>query len=135
MPALLPQTFLLQMFLPKHKKNVQLFSYLKKTSSKRPAFLFGPWLITQAGFYRKKNSLIPIIMPKFSKSDGTELVIIKRALVIIHSHAVKGETRSCVIICMYVAKSCPRSLARVINSCFAKRCFAKYGFFSLKMSA
>ena len=28
-----------------------------------------------------------------------------------------------------VAKSCPRSLARVITSCFAKRCFAKYGFF------
>ena len=85
MPALLPQTFLLQMFLPKHKKNVQLFSYLKKTSSKRPAFLFGPWLIIQAGFYCKKNSLIPIIMPKFSKRDGTELVII-------HSHTVKGET-------------------------------------------
>ena len=34
-----------------------------------------------------------------------------------------------------VAKSCPRSLARVISSCFTKRCFAKYGFFSLKMSA
>ena len=34
-----------------------------------------------------------------------------------------------------VAKSCPRSLARVISSCFAKRCFPKYGFFSLKMSA
>ena len=34
-----------------------------------------------------------------------------------------------------VAKFCPRSLARVISSCFAKRCFAKYGFFSLKMSA
>ena len=34
-----------------------------------------------------------------------------------------------------VAKSCPRSLARVISSCFAKRCFAKYRFFSLKMSA
>ena len=32
-------------------------------------------------------------------------------------------------------KSCPRSLARVISSCFAKRCFVKYGFFSLKMSA
>ena len=29
-------------------------------------------------------------------------------------------------------KSCPRSLARVISSCFAKRCFVKYGFFSLK---
>ena len=34
-----------------------------------------------------------------------------------------------------VAKSCPRSLARVISSCFAKRCFPKYGLFSLKMSA
>ena len=34
-----------------------------------------------------------------------------------------------------VAKSCPRSLARVISSCFAKRCFPKYGFFSLKMPA
>ena len=31
-----------------------------------------------------------------------------------------------------VAKSCPQSLARVISTCFAKRCFAKYGFFSLK---
>ena len=28
-----------------------------------------------------------------------------------------------------VAKSCPRSLARVISSCFAKRCFPKYGLF------
>ena len=34
-----------------------------------------------------------------------------------------------------VAKSYTRSLARVISSCFAKRCFPKYGFFSLKMSA
>ena len=34
-----------------------------------------------------------------------------------------------------VAKSCPRSLARVISSCFAKRCFPKHGHFSLKMSA
>ena len=34
-----------------------------------------------------------------------------------------------------VAKSCPRGLARVISSCFVKRCFLKYGFFSLKMSA
>ena len=34
-----------------------------------------------------------------------------------------------------VPKSCTRSLARVISSCFAKRCFPKYGFFSLKMSA
>ena len=34
-----------------------------------------------------------------------------------------------------VAKSCPRRLARVISSCFAKRCFSKYEFFSLKMSA
>ena len=25
--------------------------------------------------------------------------------------------------------------SRVISSCFAKRCFPKYGFFSLKMSA
>ena len=33
-----------------------------------------------------------------------------------------------------VVKSCPRSLARVIGSCFAKRCFPKYEFF-LKMSA
>ena len=85
MPALLPQTFLLQMFLPKHKKKRSVIFLFKKTSSKRPAFLFGPWLITQAGFYCKKNSLIPIIMPKFSKSDGTELVII-------HSHTVKGKT-------------------------------------------
>ena len=34
-----------------------------------------------------------------------------------------------------VAKSCARSLARVISSCFAKRCQSKYGFFSLKLSA
>ena len=34
-----------------------------------------------------------------------------------------------------VAQSCPRSLARVISSCFAKGCFPKYGLFSLKMSA
>ena len=34
-----------------------------------------------------------------------------------------------------VAKSCPRRLASVISSCFAKRCFPKYGLFSLKMSA
>ena len=34
-----------------------------------------------------------------------------------------------------VAKSCPRSLTRVISSRFAKRCFPKYGLFSLKMSA
>ena len=34
-----------------------------------------------------------------------------------------------------VAKSCTRSLARVIRSCFPKGCFPKYGFFSLKMSA
>ena len=34
-----------------------------------------------------------------------------------------------------VAKSYTRSLARVISSCFAKRCFPKYGLFSLKMSA
>ena len=34
-----------------------------------------------------------------------------------------------------VAKSCPRSLARVISSCCAKRCFPNCGFFSLKMSA
>ena len=34
-----------------------------------------------------------------------------------------------------VAKSCPRSVARVISFRFAKRCFLKYGFFSLKMSA
>ena len=27
-----------------------------------------------------------------------------------------------------VVKSCPRSLARVISSCFAKRCLPKYGF-------
>ena len=33
------------------------------------------------------------------------------------------------------AKSCPRLLARVISSCFAKRCVPKYGLFSLKMSA
>ena len=36
---------------------------------------------------------------------------------------------------LLVAKSCPRSLARVISSCFAKRCFLNYGLFSLKMSA
>ena len=34
-----------------------------------------------------------------------------------------------------VPKSWIQSLARVISSCFAKRCFPKYGFFSLKMSA
>ena len=34
-----------------------------------------------------------------------------------------------------VAKSCTRSLARVIRSCFPKGCFPKYGFFSLKTSA
>ena len=34
-----------------------------------------------------------------------------------------------------VAKSCLRSLARVISPCFAKRCFPKYGIFLLKMSA
>ena len=34
-----------------------------------------------------------------------------------------------------VGKSCPRSLARVISSFFAKGCFAKYGLFPLKMSA
>ena len=34
-----------------------------------------------------------------------------------------------------VAKSYTRSLALVVSSCFAKRCFPKYGFFSLKMSA
>ena len=38
MPALLPQTFLVQMFLPKHKKNVQLFSYLKKPRQKDQLF-------------------------------------------------------------------------------------------------
>ena len=36
---------------------------------------------------------------------------------------------------LLVAKSCPRSLARVISSCFTKGCFPKYGLFSLKMSA
>ena len=30
-----------------------------------------------------------------------------------------------------VAKSCTRSLARVISSCFVKRCYSKYGFLSL----
>ena len=34
-----------------------------------------------------------------------------------------------------VAKSYTRSLARVMSSCFAKRCFPKYGFFSLEISA
>ena len=34
-----------------------------------------------------------------------------------------------------VAKSCPRRFARAISSCFAKRCFPKYGLFSLKISA
>ena len=34
-----------------------------------------------------------------------------------------------------VAKPCPRSLARILSSCFAKRCFPKYGLFSQKMSA
>ena len=34
-----------------------------------------------------------------------------------------------------VVKSCPRSLAHIISSCFVKSCFPKYGLFSLKMSA
>ena len=36
---------------------------------------------------------------------------------------------------LLVAKSCMRSLVGVITSCFAKRCFPKYWFFSHKMSA
>ena len=49
MPTLLRQTFFLHMFLPKQKKKVKLFSYLR-TSSKRPAFFFGTW--DQAQFER-----------------------------------------------------------------------------------
>ena len=45
------------------------------------------------------------------------------------------ETVNITVPCKLQSQSCTRSLARVISSCFAKRCFPKYGFFSLKMSA
>ena len=40
MPALLPQTFFLHMFLPKHKKTLSYFLILKKLVKKTSFFLW-----------------------------------------------------------------------------------------------